>query len=74
MDRIFEIAREHLALGWKVNGPGGNGGSVTILTGPDMSLKREMIRAIEKENAKFKNIPIYLSRFGLRVWTQNPKK
>jgi D-glycero-alpha-D-manno-heptose-7-phosphate kinase len=29
--KIFEDAAQHQALGWKVNGAGGNGGSVTIL-------------------------------------------
>jgi hypothetical protein len=27
-----------------------------------------MIREIEAENRLFKNIPIYLSRYGVRVW------
>ncbi|UCC65028.1 MAG: GHMP kinase [Anaerolineae bacterium] len=66
--RVIEIAREHGALGWKVNGAGGEGGSVTILCGPLSHVKRAMIREIEAENRLFKNIPIYLSRHGLRVW------
>jgi D-glycero-alpha-D-manno-heptose-7-phosphate kinase len=68
--RIIEIARAHGALGWKVNGAGGDGGSVTILTNDLSQVKRTMIREIEQENRLFKNIPIYLSRFGLRVWKQ----
>ncbi len=68
--RVIEIARAHEALGWKVNGAGGEGGSVTILCGPHSSVKRAMIRAIEEENALYKNIPIYLSRYGLRVWAE----
>jgi D-glycero-alpha-D-manno-heptose-7-phosphate kinase len=31
--QIIEIAKHHKALGWKVNGAGGEGGSLTILTG-----------------------------------------
>ena len=27
-----------------------------------------MIREIEAENTLFSNIPIYLSRYGLRIW------
>ncbi len=68
--RIIEIARAHNALGWKVNGAGGDGGSVTLLCGDRSSEKRAMIRAIEEENLKFKNIPIYLSRYGVRTWEQ----
>lgn len=66
--RIIDIAREHGAIGWKVNGAGGDGGSITILSGPLSSAKRSMIREIEAENPLFKNITIYLSRFGLRTW------
>jgi D-glycero-alpha-D-manno-heptose-7-phosphate kinase len=69
-ERVVEIARQHGATGWKVNGAGGEGGSLTLLCGADSSSKRAMIRRIEQENPLFKNIPIYLSRFGLRVWKQ----
>ncbi|MFN2190284.1 MAG: GHMP kinase, partial [Candidatus Promineifilaceae bacterium] len=41
--KIIEIAQEHQALGWKVNGAGGEGGSVTILTDTHSSVKRVMI-------------------------------
>lgn len=66
--RVIEIAQEHNALGWKVNGAGGEGGSVTLLCGERSSVKRAMIREIEAENPSFQNIPIYLSRYGLRIW------
>jgi D-glycero-alpha-D-manno-heptose-7-phosphate kinase len=65
---VIEIAKEHGALGWKVNGAGGEGGSLTILTGTLSHVKRAMIRETEAENRLFKNIPIYLSRYGLRTW------
>jgi D-glycero-alpha-D-manno-heptose-7-phosphate kinase len=67
-DRVIEIALAHGALGWKVNGAGGEGGSLTLLCGPRSEVKRAMLREIEGENKLFRNIPIYLSRFGLRVW------
>ncbi|MGD9101349.1 MAG: GHMP kinase [Anaerolineae bacterium] len=70
--RVVEIAQAHGALGWKVNGAGGDGGSLTILCGPLSHAKRAMIRQIEAENALFQNIPIYLSRFGLRTWETDP--
>ncbi|NLD74981.1 MAG: GHMP kinase, partial [Chloroflexi bacterium] len=66
--QIIDIAREYGALGWKVNGAGGEGGSLTLLTGPSMSEKRAMLRAIEETNPLYQNIPVYLSRYGLRVW------
>jgi D-glycero-alpha-D-manno-heptose-7-phosphate kinase len=70
-DRIVEIAREHDAIGWKVNGAGGDGGSLTLLCSARSDAKRAMIREIEAENPSYKNIPIYLSRYGLRVWKHN---
>jgi D-glycero-alpha-D-manno-heptose-7-phosphate kinase len=66
--QIIEVAKEHGAIGWKVNGAGGEGGSVTVLSGPTSSEKRAMIQAIQDANPLFKSLPIYLSRFGLRVW------
>lgn len=69
-ERVWAIAQEHGAIGWKVNGAGGEGGSVTLLCGPHSSAKRTMIREIEEENSRFRNIPIYLSRHGLRIWEQ----
>lgn len=69
--RVIEIAQEHGALGWKVNGAGGEGGSVTLLCDDLSSVKRAMIREIEAENHLFRNIPVYLSRYGLRSWERN---
>ena len=66
--QIIDIARRNGALGWKVNGAGGEGGSITLLCGEVSSQKRVLIRQIEEANSLFKNIPIYLSRFGLRIW------
>lgn len=66
--RVIEIARDHGAIGWKVNGAGGLGGSLTILTNSQSHVKRSMIKTIEQDNTLFKNIPVYLSRFGIRIW------
>ncbi len=71
-EQIIGIARAHGALGWKVNGAGGEGGSLTLLSGPEMTRKRTMIHEIEQTNPLFQCIPTYLSRFGLRVWSQPP--
>ncbi len=69
--KVVEIARSHDVLGWKVNGAGGEGGSITILCGSESSQKRAMIRTIQEENKEFKHIPTYLSCYGLRVWTHS---
>ncbi len=65
---IIDVAAAHGALGWKVNGAGGDGGSVTVLTDGDRTVKRAMLREIAETDPKFQTIPIYLSRHGLRVW------
>jgi D-glycero-alpha-D-manno-heptose-7-phosphate kinase len=65
-DDIVAIARRHRALGCKVNGAGGDGGSLTILTDGDASMKRRMLKALRESG--YDVLPIYLSRYGLRVW------
>ncbi len=65
---VIDIAKKMGALGWKVNGAGGDGGSITLLCGSSSYDKRRLIRAIEEANPLFQSIPIYLSRYGLRIW------
>ena len=65
---VIETAKKHGALGWKVNGAGGDGGSVTILGGPSSCLKREMVAEIEASDGRYKRVPTTLSPYGLRVW------
>ncbi|NLV41427.1 MAG: GHMP kinase [Candidatus Hydrogenedentes bacterium] len=67
-EAVFALAREHGAIGWKVNGAGGEGGSVTLLFGPESEKKRAFRKALPALNPDFAYIPIYLSRFGLRQW------
>ena len=66
--QLIQLAQEHGALGWKVNGAGGDGGSLTFLMGAESAQKRSLIRDLAVTNSHFQHIPIYLSRFGLRVW------
>ena len=66
--RVIDIAKNFDIVGWKVNGAGGEGGSIALLCSEMSHIKRSMIQAIEQDNALFKNIPVYLSRYGLRVW------
>jgi D-glycero-alpha-D-manno-heptose-7-phosphate kinase len=64
---LSEIAAAHGALGWKVNGAGGDGGSVTILCGASAQAKEAMIQAILLENPALRSIPVALNRDGVRV-------
>jgi D-glycero-alpha-D-manno-heptose-7-phosphate kinase len=72
--RAIAIAREHGALGWKVNGAGGEGGSITLLCDESSPRKRTLVREIEATDPSFRHIPTYLSRQGLRVWTSLGRK
>jgi len=65
---LIALAKAHGAIGWKVNGAGGEGGSVTLLCGASASERRSLLRTIAEDNPLFQPIPIYLSRTGLRVW------
>jgi D-glycero-alpha-D-manno-heptose-7-phosphate kinase len=66
--KAIEIARAFDAAGWKVNGAGGDGGSVAILSHPDPTRRRETIRAILESDTRYRHIPARLSHHGLRVW------
>ena len=65
---LIALAREHGAIGWKVNGAAGEGGSLTLLCGANASARRSLLRAIPQLNPLFQPIPSALSRHGLRVW------
>jgi D-glycero-alpha-D-manno-heptose-7-phosphate kinase len=66
--QVIEIAAAHQAAGWKVNGAGGDGGSLTILGPSDDRARRAMLAAILRQYPAFRSIPIAISREGLRVW------
>jgi len=64
--RVIEFAARHGAVGWKVNGAGGDGGSVTIL-----SASREAREALEFGvaclDARYRLLPFGISAIGLEV-------
>jgi D-glycero-alpha-D-manno-heptose-7-phosphate kinase len=65
--RAIEIAAAHGAAGWKVNGAGGDGGSITLLSNTQPGARRAMVCAILQDNPSLVPIPIVISRHGLRV-------
>ena len=67
-EAAIDVATANGALGWKVNGAGGEGGSITVLCGADMHIKRQLMAALRDADPLFQIIPTYLSRYGLRVW------
>ena len=66
------MARAHGALGWKVNGAGGEGGSLTVLAGASGAARRRFIEAVDASGAGCRVIPTRLSREGVRVWEDGP--
>jgi len=66
--RVIDVAAAHGAPGWKVNGAGGAGGSVTILCGPAAGAREACARAVDVVDPLFRQIPIALDTHGVRVW------
>jgi D-glycero-alpha-D-manno-heptose-7-phosphate kinase len=69
---VIDLARRCRAGGWKLNGAGGDGGSVTVLFG-DSSADRRLFEArLAEAVPEARVIPVHLSPHGLRVWTCAP--
>jgi D-glycero-alpha-D-manno-heptose-7-phosphate kinase len=64
--RVIEIAAAHRAVGWKVNGAGGDGGSVTILNA-NRQAKDSLERRVAREETQYRVLPIAVSTTGLNV-------
>ncbi len=60
---VIELARAHGALGWKVNGAGGHGGTVTVLAGDD---PRGVRAALDNLDAVLL-LPLHVSSSGAKV-------
>ena len=71
-EEIIAAAGEFHALGCKVNGAGGDGGSIAILTDGDMAKKRALENLLVERG--FHALPITLSPRGLRVWQSFPSE
>ena len=65
--QIFDVAKHYGAIGWKVNGAGGDGGSVTILSGGDRYAQRAMLEEIKTMGGGIREIGIRLNDAGVKV-------
>jgi len=65
---VIELAQKNGAWGWKLNGAGGEGGSLTLLFGEPSFTKRQFADELSAALPEARIIPVFLSRFGLRVW------
>ena len=64
--RVIDLAAEHQAVGWKVNGAGGDGGSVTVLH-PTPEGKEAFETRVGDLAPQYRTLPIELSATGLGV-------
>jgi D-glycero-alpha-D-manno-heptose-7-phosphate kinase len=64
--RVIEIAAAHGAIGWKVNGAGGDGGSVTILNASPEA-KDAFEDHVTRLHPRYRALPTQVSTVGLRV-------
>jgi len=66
-DLVIQAAKRYRAAGWKVNGAGGKGGSITLLSSSRESLKKQMLKEIDLCGKGVRSIPVSLSQSGLTV-------
>jgi len=64
---LIGITQRHGASGWKVNGAGGEGGTLTVLLGPDAGGVDVMLADAARAVPSCRRIPITLARAGLRT-------
>ena len=64
--RVIEVAAAGGAIGWKVNGAGGDGGSLTILHA-DVASKGALEGRIDELDAAYRVLPVEISERGLVV-------
>jgi len=66
--RVADAAAACGAVAWKVNGAGGDGGSVGILCDPALAAIRATAAAVGALDPDFRVTSVRLNRDGLRVW------
>jgi len=64
--RVIAVAAEQQAVGWKVNGAGGDGGSVTILSATPPE-KQALERLVAGLDTRYQVLPIDVAAVGLQV-------
>jgi D-glycero-alpha-D-manno-heptose-7-phosphate kinase len=67
-DEVIRLARKWNASGWKVNGAGGQGGSLTLLAGPDDGRRRRLEAEILSLGRGIRPLPASLCPSGVTAW------
>lgn len=66
--QIIEVVKGYGLAGYKVNGAGGDGGSLTLLLPSDTTRKRSIMSAIREAVPKASALPVRLAPMGLMRW------
>lgn len=72
-EKIISVAKRYPGTGWKVNGAGGEGGSLTILGGESELEREEMMAEILALDRSFVDMPIQLMPTGVSVHPSKQK-
>jgi D-glycero-alpha-D-manno-heptose-7-phosphate kinase len=64
--RVIDFAARHGAIGWKVNGAGGDGGSLTILS-PAKDARNALELGVARLDPRYRLLPFEISSTGLEV-------
>lgn len=67
-DRAIGLAREHGAVGWKVNGAGGEGGSLAVLAA-DATSAADLRAALADADAGWQVLDLHVAASGVTVTT-----
>jgi D-glycero-alpha-D-manno-heptose-7-phosphate kinase len=68
---VVDVARRHGAMGWKVNGAGGGGGTVSVLGPPDAAAHARLVGALQRAGPPWELLPVRLDQHGLSVETSS---
>ena len=67
VDAIIVLAQQYGALGWKVNGAGGDGGSLVVLCNDNLSQRDTFVANVQQQLPHVQAIPIHYSPTGVHV-------
>lgn len=65
--RVIDVARREGAAGWKVNGAGGDGGSMTLLAGRGRRAAASLAEAVRACDPRFTCLAVHLDGDGVQV-------
>lgn len=67
VDAIIALAQQYGALGWKVNGAGGDGGSLVVLCNDNLSQRNAFVASVHQHLPHVQALPIRYSPDGVQV-------